>query len=105
MRNRYGESRIDSCPFCGKQGVTKNEQGLSVCINHKKEVLDIKCACGEWLDVKKGKFGAYFNCINCGNINLRKGLENNSPKDMKKKNPCYKSKELTVDSDQLDYLY
>ena len=27
-----------------------------------------------------GKFGAYFNCINCGNINLRKVFEINKEK-------------------------
>jgi hypothetical protein len=75
---RYGSYKIDSCPFCGKQSVTKNSQGVPVCIAHKKEELkDLKCVCGSWLDVKEGKYGAYFSCIKCGNVNFRKVLEMN----------------------------
>lgn len=73
---KYGESRLDNCPFCGKQAICKNPQGLLVCLEHKDSKLpDIKCACGSWLDIRTGKFGPYFFCMNCGNINLRKGLE------------------------------
>ena len=79
MRKRYGESRIDKCPFCGKMAVVKNSQGIPVCNNHKgSELKNLKCACGEYLDIAKGKFGAYFRCINCGNISFKKGLEMNS---------------------------
>lgn len=75
---RYGQSRIDNCPFCQKQAVTENVQGVPVCSSHKRDTLqDMKCLCGDWLDVRKGKHGAYFNCIKCGNINFRKGLEMN----------------------------
>jgi hypothetical protein len=57
-------------------GITKNKQGIPVCINHKEDTLDdIRCICGSYLDLKDGKFGPYFNCLNCGNINFRKGLE------------------------------
>src|SRR3989338_11434412 len=75
---RYGESKIDNCPFCGKIGVTKNKQGVPVCSNHKDDELkDLKCLCGGWLDIFEGKYGPYFRCINCGNINFKKGIEIN----------------------------
>jgi len=71
----YGQSKIDTCPFCEKRAVTSNEQGIPVCLNHKtKKLLDIKCICGEWLDVKAGKWGPYFYCMNCGNISFKKGM-------------------------------
>src|SRR3989344_3706101 len=73
---RYGESKIDNCAFCSKQGIVKNKQGLIVCSVHKDSILpEIKCVCGNYLELKTGKFGPYFNCLNCGNINLKKGLE------------------------------
>ncbi|MFH1642446.1 MAG: hypothetical protein ABIC04_06125 [Nanoarchaeota archaeon] len=96
---KYGMSRIDNCPFCGKMGITKNRQGISVCANHKDtELNDIKCACGEWLDIRQGKWGPYFHCMNCGNINLKKGLE--MVPSIKKKS----GKEITITSDQVDYF-
>ena len=133
---RYGESKIDSCPFCGKVSVTKNSQGVPVCTNHRTgELKDLKCACGSWLDLNTGKFGAYFRCGNCGNINLKKALEMNpqiragttekkdSQKDSQKidrddTRPSFSAskaalkikpnpspRETTVTSDELDYLY
>ncbi len=71
---RYGQSRVDKCPFCERQAVTQNKQGVPVCNMHKDKSLDLKCICGGWLDVCSGKFGPYFHCMNCGNINFRKGL-------------------------------
>ncbi len=72
---RYGESKIESCPFCEKRAIARNPQGVPVCLTHKdKEILDIKCACGESLEVMSGKWGPYFRCLRCGNINFRKGL-------------------------------
>ena len=74
----YGQYREENCPFCRKRGITKNSQGVPVCLDHKDRNLDgLKCMCGEYLDVKEGKFGPYFQCLNCGNINFRKGLELN----------------------------
>jgi len=71
----YGQSKIDTCPFCEKRAVTSNGQGVPVCLNHKtKKLLDVKCICGEWLDIKTGKWGPYFNCINCGNVSFKKGM-------------------------------
>ena len=87
MRNNkvYGASREDNCPFCGKRAVSKSEQGLSVCLDHKKKKLqNLKCICGDWLDLKIGKFGPYFNCFKCGNMNFSKAMEINRdlPKDI-----------------------
>lgn len=104
---RYGQSKIENCPFCGKQGVTKNSQGIPVCQSHKEhDIENLKCACGEWLDTREGKWGPYFHCMNCGNINFKKGMEMNPQ--VKQKNSQDKDqakKEVTVTSDQVDYLY
>ena len=116
---RYGQSRIENCPFCGKQAVTKNSQGVPVCAEHKnKNLNDLKCACGSWLDVRTGKFGIYFNCINCGNINFKKAMEmNEQVKNQNRNKSCgskgsgsksvvrKERKEITVTSDQVDFLY
>lgn len=76
---RYGESRIENCPFCSKQAIIKNPQGIPVCMAHKTQKLpDMKCSCGEHLMIQEGKFGVFFNCIKCGNINLKRVLEINS---------------------------
>jgi len=83
----YGESKINKCIFCDKYAVTKNIQNIPVCVNHKNSKLnDFKCSCGSYLDLKNGKFGVFFVCINCGIINLQKALsfnvvwdENNIP--------------------------
>lgn len=109
FRKRYGASRVDSCPFCGKQGVTKSVQGVPVCTTHKNRQLSgLKCACGNYVDIKEGKWGAYASCLRCGNMNLRKILEINpsqkvqeKPKEMPKKEKT----EVTVRSDELDFLY
>ncbi|MFH1849955.1 MAG: hypothetical protein ABH879_07290 [archaeon] len=88
MRKRYGDSRIDRCPFCGQQALTMNSQGIPVCIAHKgEELTDLRCACGEYLDVRKGKFGVFFSCFNCGAKSLRKVLEMNPPKPRVEKKP------------------
>ena len=66
-RKIYGQSRIDACPFCKKQSTTVNSQGLPVCQKHKDAQLpDMKCVCGDYLDIRRGKFGPYFYCMNCG---------------------------------------
>jgi len=73
---KYGESRFDKCPFCGNRAIAKNKQRLLVCSEHKNFILpDIKCVCGSWLEIRTGKYGPYFFCINCGNLTLRKGLQ------------------------------
>jgi|SRR3989338_572182 len=76
---KYGQSKIDICPFCQKHAVALNRQRVPVCSAHKDAALEnLKCVCGETLDILNGKFGVFFKCINCGNMNLRKALEFNS---------------------------
>lgn len=113
---KYGQSKIQTCPFCGKTAVCENSQCIPVCSNHKNEKLDnFKCVCGEYLEVRKGKFGPYFYCMNCGNINFKKGLEMNPiPKNVKKevikktseKNNSVKHtpKEITITSEDVEYF-
>ena len=110
---RYGQSRVDTCPFCGKQGVTQNTQGVPVCLQHKNEKLsDLKCICGSYVDIKTGKWGAYASCMKCGNVNLKRVLEMNPAQKAQEKPPQQKQperkaekKEITVRSDELDFLY
>jgi hypothetical protein len=126
---RYGQSRINNCPFCGKISITKNKQGVPVCLEHKTENLNnLKCVCGEYLDIFEGKWGPYFRCMNCGNINFKKGLEMNPQiknrvnseqsnggstdnsngkgnQDSSKRQEKAPRKEITVTSDQIDYMY
>ncbi len=71
----YGSYKRITCPFCERGATHKNEQGLDVCHKHTKEVFqEIKCLCGSWLELRSGKFGAYFNCIKCGNMNYDKAM-------------------------------
>ena len=64
---------VEKCPFCYKNALTQNPQGIPVCNNHKnKKILDIECVCGEPLKIKKAKSKTYLNCINCGNISIEK---------------------------------
>ncbi len=72
----YGQSKEDTCVFCSKTALAKNSQGLTVCHDHLKDVLEEKkCACGEMMDVKESKWGAFFLCKNCGPISLKKAKE------------------------------
>tara|TARA_Y100000310_G_C20614630_1_gene779965 strand:- start:352 stop:717 length:366 start_codon:yes stop_codon:yes gene_type:complete len=112
----YGQSKTSNCPFCQKLATTKNEQGIEVCYQHIKEVLpEIKCTCGSWLECRVGKFGPYFNCLNCGNINYNKAMEikfitmkNKSfsvlNKETKPKKTISRSKEITITSDDVEYF-
>ena len=111
---RYGESMVDNCPFCGKIAIVKNKQGVPTCSAHKNEKLkEMKCICGSWLEFRKGKFGPYFFCIKCGNISFRKAIEANasskntqtsSKSTQTKRVSTYAPKEITVTSDQLDFM-
>jgi len=73
----------------------------------------MKCVCGEWLDIKKGKFGPYFSCMNCGNISWRKGIEmntgvknQNKAKSEAKSKPELKEKnETVITSREVDAYY
>jgi hypothetical protein len=75
---KYGSYKVDLCPFCDKPSTTLNFQNLPVCQNHKNEELPaFRCQCNDFLDLKSGKFGVYFNCFKCGNINYKRGMELN----------------------------
>lgn len=75
-KKTYGESKEVPCPFCGKRATHKNTQDVEVCPQHTQSILEeIRCLCGSWLEQRSGKFGPYFNCIKCGNINFTKGME------------------------------
>ncbi len=72
----YGEYKTDNCYFCGKIATATNKSGVLTCRHHTEtQMEEIKCVCGTWLEARSGKFGPYFNCLNCGNINFKKGLE------------------------------
>tara|TARA_Y100000310_G_C20526944_1_gene736528 strand:+ start:140 stop:481 length:342 start_codon:yes stop_codon:yes gene_type:complete len=107
---RYGQSKIDSCPFCKKDATTKNKQEIPVCYAHKGSILqDLTCFCGDYLELKNGKFGIYFNCINCGNMNPKKAMEMNpefgdESKTGEKQRKSQK-KEITITSDEMDLYY
>jgi hypothetical protein len=131
----YGESKVNSCPFCDKAAMVKNPQKIPVCNDHKKQMLsEIECVCGSYLEIRQGKFGSFFTCINCGALNFRKGLEMLQMMKLKKKKEVnvsreervkeakselspqakhpvlsrepYKEKEVTVvRSDELDFMY
>ena len=113
-KKQYGNYKTDSCPFCGKVATQKNAQGLSVCRFHTKESLpERKCHCGKWLELRSGKFGPYFNCINCGNMNYDKGMERSTSEVVKKepvKKPALRStlyeekKVIEITSDDVEYF-
>lgn len=73
----YGQSQQLQCPFCGGQATVKSEQGLPVCHRHTKLEINLKCACGDWLDVKEGKYGTFYLCMKCGPISPKKMFEIN----------------------------
>jgi len=114
---RYGQSKIDLCPFCRKAATTKNSQQVPVCYAHKASILkDLTCFCGDYLELRDGKFGIYFSCTNCGNINIKKTLEMNpelgkeskmEEKTISKKETRLKEnkKEITITSDDVDVKY
>ena len=121
---RYGQSKIDPCPFCKKTAITKNSQGVPVCLSHKEAALpEMKCACGNYLNMMEGKFGIFFNCMSCGNKSLSKVLAMNPSVEAKQTIPqkqTYKKienknnaskpspkekKEVTVTSDQVDVYF
>ena len=94
---KYGQSKIDKCPFCQKQATAMNTQDVPVCAAHKEEILDgLKCVCGSTLELLRGKYGIFFSCLKCGNINLRKAMEFNTIKTRMKKNNANSNK--TVNS-------
>jgi hypothetical protein len=109
-KKQYGNYKTANCPFCGKIATQKTEQGLEVCRLHTKEVMEeIKCSCGSWLEFRSGKFGPYFNCMNCGNINYQKGMELKSmmpikADEVKKEIVREGAKETFITSNDIDYF-
>ena len=114
-KKEYGNYKTDSCPFCGKIATQKNEQGVAVCRLHLKEELpERKCHCGKWLELKSGKFGPYFNCIDCGNLSYDKGMERSTVEPVKKEEPIKtpirrsslyeKKKVIEITSDDVEYF-
>lgn len=112
---KYGQSKISQCPFCENTAVIKNKQDIPVCQRHKDAKLDdLKCICGSWLELHSGKWGPYFRCPNCGNINFKKALEiNPNPKPTQTeqtqtqtatKKSAEKPKEIRITSDDVDYF-
>ena len=76
LPKHYGEYRQSKCPFCDKSAMSMNTQGIPVCKLHVGVRLpEVKCTCGSWLDMKKGKWGAFFVCDRCGAISFKKGLD------------------------------
>ena len=73
----YGESKLIQCAFCEKTSTTMNKQKVPVCVSHiKNEITGWKCACGKYLDGPlSGKYGVFFNCFDCGNINFKKAKD------------------------------
>jgi hypothetical protein len=74
----YGQSARVMCPFCGRDALTRNAQGLPTCNAHRSNEINLKCACGDYLDVKESKYGTFFTCIACGAVSYAKGLEMNN---------------------------
>jgi hypothetical protein len=75
---RYGESRNNVCPFCKRPATVASVDGFPVCVEHKNSSMpEMKCACGSIMDLKNGKFGPFFNCFHCGNVNASKAFEIN----------------------------
>ena len=75
-RKKYGQSKTAMCPFCNRIATQMTKDGVNVCTKHVHSKLEeIKCTCGSWLEQKSGKYGPYFNCLNCGNFNFEKGME------------------------------
>ena len=90
---KYGESKVDKCPFCEKSATIMNSQKVPVCAEHKNETLDdLKCVCGETLDILHGKLGAFFSCMKCGNMNMKKMMEINTIKPKRQLNETNSSK-------------
>ncbi len=110
---KYGFSKINSCPFCDRTAIAENPQGVPVCSKHlKRNLPELKCLCGDWLEIRKGKWGPYCYCLNCGNLNLKKALEINPPpkqetrtQTTEKKSPKEQpQKEITIDSNNPDFF-
>ncbi|MFW5746526.1 MAG: hypothetical protein ACOCWQ_03170 [Nanoarchaeota archaeon] len=100
-RKEWGAYKTDICVFCGAPAYSKNSVKLPVCKNHKETGYpDLKCFCGSWIDVRMGKYGAYCQCLKCGNLNLAKVLEYNmaQPRPTDAKRSSKGSKDSSISS-------
>lgn len=117
MRKEYGKSSIDKCIFCDDNAFSYNDQRFPVCKDHKNAIVDmdkIKCSCKSYLDIKQGKYGTFFLCMNCGPVSIAKVksindiIDKNNP-DFKKKTSDLKIKktnsgEYTITTNDIDYF-
>lgn len=124
FRKEYGQSKVLQCPFCERQATTQNKQKVPVCRDHKEQMLsEITCVCGSTLELREGKYGSFFTCINCGALSFRKGLDImqmtrdsvqpkkeiakeivvKKPEVLGNKRP-FERKEIVVRSDELDFM-
>ena len=104
---KYGSYQTPLCPFCSRQAIAKSAEGVPVCSSHKDQKLpELKCGCGEYVDLRDGKWGPYFSCIRCGNVNFSRIIEMNVIKPADSPEPKKESKpqETTARSDELDFL-
>ncbi|MBS3124149.1 hypothetical protein J4437_05980 [Candidatus Woesearchaeota archaeon] len=75
-KKSYGQYKEVHCTFCEKMATQYTENQLPVCRLHLKgKMEEFKCLCGSWLEQRSGKYGPYFNCIKCGIVNYKKGME------------------------------
>lgn len=98
----YGQSKVELCPFCSKQATVQNKEGLLVCPQHRNEEMPtVRCTCGDYLELRSGKFGPYFNCIQCGNISFAKGMELKEMNIPKKRSSEFVNGEFIISVDDL----
>ena len=65
---------MEKCIVCKAVSTSYNKQQLPVCSKHKDyEAIELKCPmCKSYLDVRKGKYGTFFSCIECGVLSVHK---------------------------------
>jgi ribosomal protein L37AE/L43A len=72
-RAKYGESTMSACPICGRPAIVRNDQGIPVCVDHKRSSVSGKCPmCSGDLELRDGKFGKFFLCGKCGPVSMKK---------------------------------
>ena len=107
-RKVYGQSKSDVCVFCKKTATVENEQGLPTCKDHKHQSMeDKRCVCGEYMDVKKGKWGAFYLCPNCGPKSISKVEETETEQGSFKLNKRFRQgqKEKVYTLDELEQIW
>ena len=96
------------CVFCKKAALHENDQDLPVCKDHKnKEMQDKRCICGEYMDVKKGRWGAFYLCPQCGPHSLSKaqGMDAGSGEFKLNRTFRQKEKEKVYTLDELEQMW